>query len=90
VHIKQAKNIAWRIIEGNAYIVNTQASCLHSLDETGTAVWRGIAGRNIEFEKLLDKIHGEFEVDKETLRADLVEFVGELKDKGLVEVLDGK
>ncbi|OGS19415.1 MAG: hypothetical protein A3J83_03205 [Elusimicrobia bacterium RIFOXYA2_FULL_40_6] len=88
MYIKQEKNIAWRVIEGKAYLVNTKTSYLHSLDEVGTSAWRHISG-GTEFEKLLDKLAGEFEVKRTILHKDITEFIEELETKGLIEVCGG-
>lgn len=85
--IKQSKNLAWRIIDGKTYIVNAKTSYLHSLDEVGTVIWRLIF-KKAEFEELLNKLLAEYDADKNILRSDLIEFIEELRIKGLIEVFN--
>ena len=35
----KTENLASRVIEGQAFIINTKTSMLHELDATGTFIW---------------------------------------------------
>jgi len=89
MNIQHSENIAWRIIDGQAYIVTVNDSKLHLLNEIGTRIWQLIE-RKIDFENLVKKLLSEYDVESEKLRADLKEFIEELKTKGLIKIEDNK
>jgi len=89
MQIKHNENIAWRIIDGQAYIVTVNDSKLHLLNEIGTRIWQLIE-RKIDFEELLKKLISEYDIELEKLRADLKEFIEELNSKGLIKIEDNK
>ena len=55
-----------------------------TMDEVGVTIWKGIDEEKTE-EEILREILDTYEVDEDTARADLEEFLGKLKDAGLVE-----
>ena len=56
---------------------------LHSLDETGTFIWRNIDGSN-SLSIILESICDEYEVERSRAEKDLKKFIRKLKEKGLV------
>jgi len=80
------ENVVFREIEGESVILDLDNESYFGLDTVGTRMWQLLAdGDSIQgaYDLLLD----EFEVDADTLRADLEEFLDELTAKGLVEIL---
>ncbi len=57
---------------------------IHMLDEVGTFIWNSIDG-NRSVKDILDRLCAEFEVSADVAEHDLLEFVGELAGKGMVE-----
>ena len=55
-----------------------------TMDEVGVTIWKGIEAEKTEKE-ILQKILETYEVDETTAKADMEEFIGKLKDAGLVE-----
>lgn len=77
-------NVACRIIEGQAFIVNTQTSTLHELDETGTFIWKLIEkGKNID--EVAEALSESFDVTRQNAGKDAEEFISELKKKGILQ-----
>ncbi|OGS23081.1 MAG: hypothetical protein A2252_08145 [Elusimicrobia bacterium RIFOXYA2_FULL_39_19] len=83
--ISHSKNIAWRVIDGKAYIVNTGTSCLHSLDEVGAFIWQKLH-KKCSAAKLVDLLLKEYDVEKTVAADDVTGFISELKEKGLIEI----
>lgn len=77
------KDLAFRRIAGELYIVDAAGSRLHELNGTAALVWEGLAAGKTE-EAIVSAIAGEYEIDKDSARADLKEFVKELLAAGLV------
>ena len=73
------------VISGESVLLNLSSDAYFGLDQIGTDMWQCLtAERTIQaaYEKLLD----EYDVDAETLRADLTSFVEKLVEHQLVEV----
>jgi len=55
------------------------------LDEIGARIW-GLLGEDKNVDQILDTLLQEYEVDRETLEADVEELLGSLLEAGLIEV----
>ena len=75
--VTRNKDVAWRIIEGEAILISAEDSMLHSLDEVGTRIWELADGSNT-IKDIAQKIFDEYEIDLETAQNDVVEFVANL------------
>ena len=81
--VKNDEKTAYRIIDGEAVVVNVKDSTFHTLNSVATFIWEQADGR-IKAEQIIEKICQEFEVDWGTAERDCLEFLGELASKGLV------
>jgi hypothetical protein len=84
-HLGAAANVLIREIEGEAVILNLNSERYFGLDEIGTRMWALLtSAESVQsaYETLLD----EYEIDAETLRHDLTEFIEEMVDNGLMEL----
>lgn len=82
--MKLRKNLAYRKIEDKIFIVDISNSILHSTNETGARIFELIAD-GYDFDKIVEKMYLEFDVDKDELIKDVKSFISELKQKDLVE-----
>lgn len=57
---------------------------LFSLTETGARIWELLPECDTE-DEICDKLFSEFECDRETISADVKDFVGHLRELDLVE-----
>lgn len=60
---------------------------IHSLDEVGTFIWQQLDGSH-DLQQVLDVLCDEYDVDDETGRRDVIEFVRELVERKLLLVED--
>ena len=81
--VKNNEKTAYRIIDGEAVVVNLKDSTFHTLNAVATFIWEQADGR-IKAEQIIEKICQEFEVDWDTAEKDCLEFLGELIGKDLV------
>ena len=81
--IKNNEKTAYRIINGEAVVVNLKDSTFHTLNPVATFIWEQADGQ-IKVEQIIKKICQEFEVDWDTAERDCLEFLGEMISKGLV------
>jgi len=80
-------NIACRIIEGQAFIINTKTSTLHELDETATFIWR-LVEKGRGHEDIARSLSEEFDVSREQASKDTADFLRELEKKGILAASD--
>lgn len=76
--------LAFRKIAGEFFIVDTENSYLHKLNEVGSFIWECLMSE-MDKDEIIKKILDEFEVDYSTAKTDLEEFIEELKEKKLIE-----
>jgi hypothetical protein len=77
------KNTAWRVIEGRAFVINTNDSTLHELDETGTFIWK-IFEKEASIKSVAVKLSREYDVTLENAQKDVTAFITTLIEKGLI------
>jgi hypothetical protein len=77
-----SQNAAYRIINGEAVIVDTRAGKILTLNETGSEIWSLLEDKNLN--EIADEVEKIFKIDKNTALQDTIEFVTMLKDRGLV------
>ena len=82
--ISRQKDVAWRMIEGEAVIITPSDSTMHTLNETGTRIWELIDGAR-SLGEVAEALQAEFEVDEKKAREDTLWFAECLAKKGLVE-----
>jgi len=82
--INLRKDVAWRMIEGEAVIVTPADSMMHSLNEVGTRIWQLLDGKRT-IRDVASTLAAEFEVEGSRAESDTLWFVECLAKKGLVE-----
>lgn len=83
--IQRQKNVAWRMIDGEAVIVTPADSTMHTLNDVGTRIWELMTGSR-SLKEVAGILCTEFEVDRERAEKDTIWFAECLAKKGLVEV----
>ena len=79
----QNTDIAMRIIDGTAYLMDPSASDLHALSEVGTRIYELVDGERT-VDGIVDQLFEEYDVEREVLEQDTLAFLAELATKGLV------
>lgn len=87
MEIYRRKDIPWRKIDTEALIVNPKTSLIYPLNSTAVRIWELIDGEK-DAQQITVIIADEFEADEETIKNDVSDFIGQLKDAGLVEKND--
>ncbi len=82
---KHTRNVAWRIIEGEAFLINLNDSMCHQINNVGSLIWQSIDGKR-KLKEIVSIIVSEFEVDEEKAKADLIDFIKILQQKNLIEI----
>jgi hypothetical protein len=82
--VYRKKDIPWRIIEGEAIVVEVDRDEIIHLNETGAEIWNVVDGKTTVSE-IIEHICGVFEVSEEVAERDTLQFLGQLIDMGIVE-----
>ncbi len=87
--MKVKSNLILREIAGSWIIVPVaemvvEFNGLMNLNESGAFLWKKLA-EGAEMEELVSGMLAEYEIDEETARADIQEFVKLLDEKGLLQ-----
>ncbi len=82
--ITRNPKLAWREIDGETVIISPEDSHVHELNETASLFWKHAEGQTLD--QLAQRISAEYEVSRETARADLEELLTALGEKQLVFV----
>jgi len=81
--ISKNEGVPWRIIEGEAILVQVETGEVIHLNEVATEIWRAVDGKKTIAE-IIDQITASFEVKRDEASKDTLEFVNKLLDKSLV------
>lgn len=82
--IQRQKDVAWRMIDGEAVIITPADSTMHTLNDVGTRIWELITGTRT-LSEVAGVLCAEFEVDQERAEKDTLWFAECLAKKGLIE-----
>ena len=89
ITLKQNKDTAYRVLDGEAVIVDLDSSELYSLNPTATVIWEACE-EETTLAEVVDRIVEEFEVEREVAEVDCVGFVEDFFDKGLLLLTEKK
>ena len=82
-------DVVFRDLEGEAVLLNLQSGVYFGLNETGTTIWN-ILSKNGSLETTYSQILGQYAVEPEVAKRDLLQLTAALVEKGLITVLAGK
>ena len=76
-------------LDGEAAILNLKSGAYHGLDPVGATVWSLLATPTT-VRAIADLMIDRYEVDRARCERDLIELLGKLAERGLIEVSDGR
>ncbi|MDD5044475.1 MAG: PqqD family protein [Candidatus Omnitrophica bacterium] len=82
--IKRNDDIAWRIIDEEALVVDSKDSLIYPLNTVGSRIWELLDGKR-PCSEIVDTISEEFEGEKESIKDDVLNFLEHLLEKGLAK-----
>ncbi len=80
--------IAWRVIDGEAIVVNPRSGLVYPFNPVATRCWELADGSRSE-EAIIDTIVEEFDAPAEQVRQDMRGFFQMLHEKGLIQPTQG-
>ena len=75
---------AWREYSGPMLVITPDDRMVHTLNETGAAVFRMLQSRAMTVPELSDALSGEFDAPREALARDITPFVADLCGRGVI------
>ena len=78
------ENVMFRELEGESVILNIDAETYFGLDDVGTRMWQ-VLTQSETIQTAYDTLLEEYDVGPEALRRDLINLMGKLIGKGLLE-----
>ena len=81
---KVRTHLAERLIDGEALIVNAERGEIIVLNGCGAFVWKLLDGMH-DVGSIIDLVEDEFDVDTETARGDVLEFLQSLSERHVLE-----
>lgn len=85
--IKPSENVVWRDLQGEGVLLDLKSGVYFGLDSVGTRIWTLLQDHG-ELETVLQQLLAEYDVNQETCARDLLELVGSMMEKGLVETVE--
>lgn len=83
----RAPGVAFRVVDGEALIVDGRLGKIYSLNPVGSVLWGMVDGRT-SMQEMVSALSAQFDVDRQQAYEDLAVFVGELEAKGLLESIE--
>ena len=89
--LQRCKNIVFRKIEDEYVLVPMAASsenveCIFNLNEIGSSIWEKVDGHK-SVQDILNELFCEYEGDQKTIEAEALEFINDLQESKLIEVV---
>lgn len=82
--ISQASSVVFEVVDGRAVLVDPSGSELITLNPVGSMIWNALA-QPTDADAIADRLLPEFEdVTREELHGDIVAFIEELSELGLL------
>jgi DNA-directed RNA polymerase subunit H (RpoH/RPB5) len=85
-HISVPEHVLVRSFENESVLLNLQTEYYHGLDDVGTRMWNLLI-QSKSIQEAYETLLAEYDVDPANLRQDLIDFVAELTERGLVELV---
>ena len=85
--IKVSDSISVRKVENEIFIFDRKTSTIHSLNRVGSFIWE-LLTENVAVDEITEKLCNKFEIDEETAERDKEEFIRELEEKKLSEIVN--
>ena len=82
--LQPSPNVRYRIVDGEAVVVQQQDARVLNLNETGASILQAMDGTRT-VDDIVDRLAQEYEVAPETLRADVLRFIDVLIGAKVIE-----
>ena len=85
--IQRRQSLVIQEIDGDVVILNLDSGEYYGLAEVGVEIWKRIEQpQNVQ--SLIDSLIADFEGDAEVIQADVLEFLNNMQEEGIIEQAD--
>ncbi len=88
LHMKYRVNsdlATWRVLDGEAVIINNETSYYYRLNKTGTYIWSLLIDDEMSLDEIVENVSSEYGLDREEIREDIIAILDNLYKEELVE-----
>jgi len=78
-------NATWRILDGEAVIINNETSFYYSLNQTGTYIWNLLLEKELSLEEIIEKVSIYYQQIKEDIIDDIKKVLDDLVEEKLIK-----
>lgn len=82
--IKKNEDMAWRVIEGEALIVDPRKNLIYPVNSVGARVWELLDGKR-PCRDIIETVRREFDCGGVDIESDINEFLCDAVEKGIAE-----
>lgn len=75
----------WRVLDGEAVIINNQTSYYYSLNRTGTFVWNLLVDNEMTLDEIVENVSSSYELEGDEIRGDITAILDNLYNEKLLE-----
>ena len=83
--IAPSQNVVYQEVSGETVLLDLESEQYFGLDPIGTRIWALIQEQS-SVNTIVDRVHEEFEAEKDKIRTDVVALIKRLESSGLVVV----
>jgi hypothetical protein len=89
MRVRRNEEAVWRVIDGDVVVLHPEERMLHALKGCGSMMWELIE-KETAISEILEVVCEEYEVEPARAEAEITQFVHNLKDLNLVEIVPVK
>ena len=78
-------NATWRVLDGEAVIINNETSFYYSLNKTGTYIWNLLLEKELSLEEIVEEVSIHYEQKREEIIDDIKKILENLADEKLIQ-----
>jgi hypothetical protein len=75
----------WRVLDGEAVIINNETSFYYSLNKTGTYIWTLLLENEMTLEEIVEKVSARYQEKEEEIVEDIKSILDNLSGEQLIE-----
>lgn len=85
--VEQSDDVIYQALQDEIVLLNLKSQKYFGLDDVGSAIWKLLVEHG-DVEAAADRLCGEYDVDRATLRKDLGVLIGRLLEAGLLKAAE--
>jgi len=88
-NVRVSEHVEWRAIEDEVVVLDLRTELYLSFNDTGAVLWGGLA-EGATSDEMVERLVTAFDVEETAAREDVMAFLGELLERGLIEHVEAE